>query len=57
MSIRHAILGLLADSTMHGYQIAGELERRIGGGRCNSAQIYHSLRALADAGLILETAQ
>jgi len=57
MSIRHAILGLLADSPMHGYQIAGELERRIGGGRYNSAQIYHSLRALADAGLILETAQ
>jgi len=53
MSIRHAILGVLLDGTMHGYQIASELERRIAGGRYNSAQIYGSLHALAERGLVV----
>jgi len=55
MSIRHAILGVLVDGTMHGYQIASELERRIAGGRYNSAQIYGSLHALAERGLVIPT--
>jgi DNA-binding PadR family transcriptional regulator len=53
MSIRHAILGVLRDAPMHGYQIAGELERRIGGGRYNGAQVYQGLYALAERGLVV----
>src|SRR5215510_12781358 len=53
MSIRHAILGVLTARPMHGYQIGGELARRIGGGRYNSAQIYQSLHWLADHGMVL----
>jgi DNA-binding PadR family transcriptional regulator len=53
MSIRHAILGVLTHGAMHGYHIAGELERRIAGGRYNSAQIYQSLHWLAERGLVV----
>jgi DNA-binding PadR family transcriptional regulator len=53
MSIRHAILGILREAPMHGYQIAGELERRIGGGRYNGAQVYQGLYALAERGLVV----
>lgn len=53
MSIRHAILGILREAPMHGYQIAGELERRIGGGRYNGAQVYQGLYALAEHGLVV----
>jgi len=53
MSIGHAILGVLRKSPMHGYQIAGELERRIGGGRYNGAQVYQALYALEDRGLVV----
>jgi DNA-binding PadR family transcriptional regulator len=53
MSVRHAILGVLTQGPMHGYHIAGELARRIGGGRYNSAQIYQSLHWLADRGLVI----
>jgi DNA-binding PadR family transcriptional regulator len=56
MSIRHAILGVLLDGPMHGYQIGAELTACIGGGQYNSAQIYTGLRALADRGLVIEDA-
>lgn len=52
MSVNHAILGVLLDGPRHGYQIAGELERQIAGGRYNSAQIYQGLRTLADRGFV-----
>ena len=52
MSVRHAILGLLTQAPMHGYQIGGELARRIAGGRYNSAQIYQSLHWLAGQGMV-----
>jgi DNA-binding PadR family transcriptional regulator len=56
MSVRHAILGVLTRApSMHGYHIASELERRIGGGRYNSAQIYQSLHWLAEHGLVVST--
>ena len=48
--MRHAILGVLEDGPMHGYQIAAHLERRILGGHYNSAQIYQGLRWLAERG-------
>ncbi len=53
MSVRHAILGVLTRGPMHGYHIAGELERRIAGGRYNSAQIYQSLHWLAERGMVV----
>lgn len=52
MSMRHAILGILRNGPMHGYQITVELERRLGGEPCNSAQIYQGLRWLEGAGLV-----
>lgn len=53
MSIRHAILGVLTHEPMHGYRIRGEVERRLAGGRYNSAQIYQGLRWLAERGLVV----
>ena len=53
MSIRHAILGVLRQGPMHGYQVASELERLIAGGRYNSAQIYQGLHALAERGFVV----
>lgn len=48
MSLRHAILGVLKGGPLHGYAVADELERRIAGGRYNSAQVYQGLRWLAE---------
>ena len=53
MSIRHALLGLLAEEPMSGYDIAKRFEHslsRIWSARSN--QIYTELNKLADAGLI-----
>jgi len=47
VSLRHAILGVLEDGPLHGYQIATQLERRVLGGHYNSAQVYQGLRWLA----------
>jgi DNA-binding PadR family transcriptional regulator len=52
MSLRHAILGVLKEGPLHGYGVADELERRIAGGRYNSAQVYQGLRWLADGGFV-----
>lgn len=52
MALRHAILGVLQTAPLHGYAIADELERRIAGGRYNSAQIYQGLHWLADRHLV-----
>jgi len=41
---------------MHGYQIAGELEHRIGGGRYNGAQVYQALYALEARGMVIPSA-
>ena len=53
MSIRHAILGVLKNGPMHGYQIGSELEHLVAGGRHNSAQIYQGLRWLEQHGLVV----
>lgn len=53
MSIRHAILGVLRNGPMHGYQIGSELEHILAGGRFNSAQIYQGLRWLEERGHVI----
>ena len=53
MSVRHAILGVLKDESMHGYQIATELEHLVAGGRYNSAQIYQGLHWLEERGFVV----
>lgn len=56
MSVRHAILGVLKNGSMHGYQIASELEQLVAGGRYNSAQIYQGLRWLEGRGFVVPDA-
>ncbi len=52
--IREAILGLLAEQPMHGYQIIQELSTRTGGRWQPSAgSIYPTLQQLEDEGLVL----
>jgi DNA-binding PadR family transcriptional regulator len=51
--IRTAILLLLAEQPMHGYQIIGELAERSGGTWSPSAgSVYPTLQMLADEGLV-----
>lgn len=59
MSVRHALLGLLAQHSAHGYELHAQFEALVGG-RANwevkPAQVYTTLARLEDAGLIAQTA-
>ena len=51
--VRAAVLALLAEKPMHGYQIIHEIEERSGGARKPSpGSVYPTLQLLADEGLI-----
>jgi DNA-binding PadR family transcriptional regulator len=53
-AIRAAILELLAEEPMHGYQIMQELAERTGGmWRPSPGSIYPTLQQLADEGLVM----
>ena len=53
MSIRHALLGLLAEQPMHGYKLKSAFEERVSPlWRLTTAQIYQSLAALERVGLL-----
>jgi DNA-binding PadR family transcriptional regulator len=55
--IRAAILALLAESPMHGYQIIQELAERTGGvWRPSPGSVYPTLQQLEDEELVRETA-
>jgi len=52
--VRLALLTLLAERPMHGYEIIGELEQRSGGAwRPSPGSIYPALQLLADEGLLV----
>jgi DNA-binding PadR family transcriptional regulator len=54
--VRLAILALLAESPMHGYQIIQEITERSGGRWTPSpGSVYPTLQALADGGLVRST--
>jgi DNA-binding PadR family transcriptional regulator len=56
--IRTAILALLNEEPMHGYQIMQELESRSGGAwRVSPGSVYPTLQQLQDEGLITSTEQ
>ena len=51
--VRAALLALLAEQPMHGYQIIAEIERRSGGAwKPSPGSVYPTLQLLADEGLI-----
>ena len=51
--VRAAILALLAEQPMHGYQVIQELERRTGGvWRVSPGSVYPTLQMLEEEGLI-----
>lgn len=51
--VRSAILALLAERPMHGYQIIGEIEERSQGSwKPSAGSVYPTLQLLADEGLI-----
>jgi DNA-binding PadR family transcriptional regulator len=53
MSIRHAILGLLAEQPMHGYRLKEAFDRRLSPlWGLTTGQVYQSLQALERAGLV-----
>ncbi len=55
MSVRNAILGLLAHQPRHGYELRAAFEALVGGGdiwEVKPAQIYSTLTRLEDSGLI-----
>jgi DNA-binding PadR family transcriptional regulator len=55
MSVRHAILGLLAQKPRHGYELHAAFEAVVGGDETwevKPAQIYTTLERLAEAGLV-----
>lgn len=55
MSVRNAILGLLAQQPRHGYELRAAFEALIGGGDIwdvKPAQIYTTLSRLEEAGLV-----
>ncbi|WP_423919737.1 PadR family transcriptional regulator [Frigoribacterium sp. 2-23] len=52
--LRSAILALLAEKPMHGYQLIGEIEERSDGSMTPSAgDVYPTLQLLTDEGLIV----
>ncbi|MHA7306223.1 PadR family transcriptional regulator [Arthrobacter sp. TMN-49] len=51
--VRSAVLALLAERPMHGYQIIHEIEERSGGSwKPSAGSVYPTLQLLADEGLI-----
>ena len=51
--VRAAVLSLLAERPMHGYQIISEIEQRSGGTwKPSAGSVYPTLQLLADEGLI-----
>ena len=51
--VRAAILSLLAEEPMHGYQLIGEIEKRSAGTwRPSPGSVYPTLQLLADEGLV-----
>ena len=51
--VRLAVLALLAEQPMHGYQIIREIEERSGGNwKPSAGSVYPTLQLLADEGLI-----
>ncbi len=59
MSVRNAILGLLAQRPRHGYDLRASFEALIGGAQnweVKPAQIYTTLARLEDGGLVRQTA-
>ena len=51
--VRSAVLALLAEKPMHGYQIIQEIEERSGGAwKPSPGSVYPTLQLLADEGLI-----
>ncbi|MDL9980462.1 PadR family transcriptional regulator [Microbacterium sp. ASV49] len=54
--VRTAVLSLLAEQPMHGYQIISEIEQRSGGSwKPSAGSVYPTLQLLADEGLIEAT--
>lgn len=52
--VRSAILSLLAEGPMHGYQIIQEIDKRSGGAwKPSPGSVYPTLQMLADEGVIL----
>lgn len=55
MTVKHALLGLLAERSCHGYELHGAFEAIAGGdGNWNlkPAQVYNTLERLKDGGLV-----
>ncbi len=51
--VRAAVLALVAEQPMHGYQIIAEIEQRSGGAwKPSAGSVYPTLQLLADEGLI-----
>src|ERR1700712_3893564 len=51
--VRAAVLSLLAEKPMHGYQIIREIEERSGGSwKPSAGSVYPTLQLLSDEGLI-----
>lgn len=51
--VRAAVLALLAEQPMHGYQIIGEIAERSGGAwKPSPGSVYPTLQLLADEGLV-----
>jgi DNA-binding transcriptional ArsR family regulator len=51
--VRAAVLGLLAEKPMHGYQIIQQIDERSGGSwKPSPGSVYPTLQLLADEGLI-----
>ena len=58
MSVRHAILGLLAQRPRHGYDLRAAFSAVVGGDEnwdVKPAQIYTTLERLEEAGLVVRT--
>lgn len=56
--VRAAVLALLAESAMHGYQLMQELEERSGGAwHPSPGSIYPTLQQLADEGLVTSASE
>lgn len=54
--LEFAVLGLLQEAPLHGYEVRKQLGRRLGGFRAFSyGSLYPALRRLVRAGLIVET--
>jgi DNA-binding PadR family transcriptional regulator len=57
MSVRHAVLGLLAQRPRHGYELRAAFQALVGGERnwdVKPAQIYTTLARLEQGGLVVE---